>query len=159
MTEPTNQVAADAAQALAETAAAAMWTRDHAAQALDIAIVRVAPGYAQLTLAVRRDMVYGHHICHGGMIFSLADTAFAYSCNSYNKNTVGSSCNIDFLAPAKEGDTLQAEALERSQAGRTGVYDVTVRTQTGKVVALFRGKSYRAQGEVIAGLQQAAPSK
>jgi phenylacetic acid degradation protein PaaD len=80
-------------------------------------------------MAVRGDMVNGHHICHGGMIFSLADTAFAYACNSYNKNTVASACNIDFLAPGKEGEMLEAEAIEQSQSGRTGVYDVTVRRQ------------------------------
>ena len=156
MTETMNPEAAAAAQTLAQAAADAMWSRDNAAQALGMAIVQVAPGSAQLTMVVRSDMVNGHNICHGGMIFSLADTAFAYACNSYNKNTVASACSIDFLAPAKEGDLLHAEAIEQSQAGRTGVYDITVRTQTGKAVALFRGKSYRIQGEVIAGLEQAA---
>ena len=156
MTETMNPEAAAAAQTLAQAAADAMWSRDNAAQALGMAIVQVAPGSAQLTMVVRPDMVNGHNICHGGMIFSLADTAFAYACNSYNKNTVASACHIDFLAPAKEGDTLHAEAIEQSQAGRTGVYDIAVRTQTGKAVALFRGKSYRIQGEVIAGLEQAA---
>ena len=155
----TEALTPEAAQALAQAAADAMWARDNAAQTLGMAIVSVAPGTAHLTMTVRADMVNGHHICHGGMIFSLADTAFAYACNSYNKNTVASGCNIDFLAPAKEGDVLHAEAVERSQAGRTGVYDITVRTQAGKVVALFRGKSYRIQGEVIAGLAQAAQQK
>lgn len=150
------KLSAAEAQTLAEATAEAMWSRDRAAQALGMKIVRVQPGASLLTMLVRGDMVNGHHICHGGMIFSLADTAFAYACNSYNKNTVASACNIDFLAPAKEGETLYAEALEQSQAGRTGVYDITVRTQAGKAVALFRGKSYRIQGEVIAGLQQAA---
>ena len=162
MTEAMNletAAATTAAQTLAQAAADAMWARDNAAQALGMAIVQVTPGSAQLTMTVRRDMVNGHNICHGGMIFSLADTAFAYACNSYNKNTVASACNIDFLAPAKEGDLLHAEAIEQSQAGRTGVYDITVRTQTGKAVALFRGKSYRIQGEVIAGLEQAAQQK
>lgn len=143
------------AQALAEATAAAMWERDRAAQALGMTIVRVAPGRALLTMQVRSDMVNGHHICHGGMIFSLADTAFAYSCNSYNRNTVASACNIDFLSPAKEGEMLEAEAVEQSLSGRTGVYDITVRTAQGRTVALFRGKSYRINGEVIAGLQQA----
>lgn len=143
------------AQALADATAAAMWARDRAAQALGIRIVRVGPGSALLTMAVRADMVNGHHICHGGMIFSLADTAFAYACNSYNKNTVASACHIDFLAPAKEGEMLEAEAVEQSASGRTGVYDVTVRTAHGRTVALFRGKSYRISGEVIAGLEQA----
>ena len=142
------------AQALAEATAEAMWSRDQAAQALGIRIVRVQPGASLLTMVVRADMVNGHHICHGGMIFSLADTAFAYACNSYNKNTVASACHIDFLAPAREGEMLEAEAVERSAAGRTGVYDITVRVG-GKTVALFRGKSYRINGEVIAGLQAA----
>ena len=143
------------AQALADATAEAMWSRDRAAQALGLKIVRVQPGASLLTMVVRGDMVNGHHICHGGMIFSLADTAFAYSCNSYNKNTVASACNIDFLAPGKEGEMLEAEAIEQSQSGRTGVYDVTVRSSSGKTIALFRGKSYRINGEVIAGLQQA----
>ncbi|MBE0590283.1 MAG: hydroxyphenylacetyl-CoA thioesterase PaaI, partial [Hydrogenophaga sp.] len=101
------------------------------------------------------DMVNGHHTCHGGYIFTLADSTFAYACNSHNQNAVASACHIDFLAPAKEGDILEAEAVERSLSGRTGVYDVTVRTRGGKTIALFRGKSYRIRGEVIAGLQQA----
>ena len=144
------------AQALADATAEAMFSRDRAAQALGIRIVRVQPGASLLSMTVRSDMVNGHHICHGGMIFSLAHTAFAYACNSYNKNTVASACHIDFLAPAKEGDTLEAEAIEQSAAGRTGVYDITVRTASGKTIALFRGKSYRINGEVIAGLQRAA---
>lgn len=139
-------------QALAEATAAAMWSRDRAAQALGIRIEAVGPGSARLSMKVRSDMVNGHHICHGGLIFSLADTAFAYACNSYNRNTVASACHIDFLAPGKEGDTLTAEAVEQSAAGRTGVYDVTVRDSAGKTIALFRGKSYRISGEVIAGL-------
>lgn len=142
-------------QALAEAVAEAMWARDRAANALGIRIDEVRQGYARLSMPVRGDMVNGHHICHGGLIFSLADTAFAYACNSYNKNTVASACNIDFLAPGREGDTLSAEAIEMSAAGRTGVYDVTVRDSAGKAIALFRGKSYRISGEVIAGLAAA----
>lgn len=145
---------AASAQALAQETAQAMWARDRAAQALGMAIAEVKPGYARLTMRVRGDMVNGHNICHGGMIFSLADTAFAYACNSYNKNTVASACHIDFLAPAHEGEMLEAESIEQSQSGRTGVYDITVRNPSGKAIALFRGKSYRIQGEVIAGLQK-----
>ena len=143
------------AQDLAEATATAMFARDRAAQALGMNIVRVQPGSALLTMKVRSDMVNGHHICHGGMLFSLADTAFAYACNRYNRNTVASACHIDFLASAKEGEMLEAEAVERSAAGRTGVYDVTIKVVGGKTIALFRGKSYRISGEVIAGLQQA----
>ncbi|NML24269.1 hydroxyphenylacetyl-CoA thioesterase PaaI [Zoogloea dura] len=142
-------------QALAEAVAETMWARDRAANALGMRIDEVRQGYARLSMPVRGDMVNGHHICHGGLIFSLADTAFAYACNSYNKNTVASACNIDFLAPGREGDTLSAEAIEMSASGRTGVYDVTVRDSAGKAIALFRGKSYRISGEVIAGLAAA----
>ena len=147
MTEP--KLSPAEAQALADATAEAMFARDNAAQALGIKIVRVQPGASLLTMTVRSDMVNGHHICHGGMIFSLADTVFAYACNSYNKNTVASACHIDFLAPAKEGETLEAEAVEQSASGRTGVYDITVRNNHGKTIALFRGKSYRINGEVI----------
>ena len=139
-------------QALAEAVTAAMWSRDRTAQALGMRIESVGPGRATVRMTVRGDMVNGHHICHGGLIFTLADTAFAYACNAYNLNTVGSGCSIDYVAPGKEGDTLQAIAVERSRSGRTGVYDVVVRDGAGRDLALFRGKSYRIAGEVIAGL-------
>jgi acyl-CoA thioesterase len=143
------------AAALAAATADAMWARDQTAQALGMRLVTIDAGRATLAMPIRSDMVNGHHICHGGMIFTLADTAFAYACNSYNLNTVASAAQIDFLAPAREGETLEAEAIERSAAGRTGVYDVTVRTGDGRMIALFRGKSARISGEVIAGLKEA----
>ena len=143
---------AAAAQELAERTAEAMWARDNAAQALGMQIEAVGPGHARLTMKVRSDMVNGHHICHGGLIFALADTAFASACNAYNQNTVASACHIDFLAPGMEHDTLTADAKERSLGRRTGVYDVTVSNSAGKAIALFRGKSARIPGEVIAGL-------
>ena len=143
-------------QALAEAAAKAMWQRDRTAHALDMALVSVAPGRATLRMRVRGDMINGHDTCHGGLMFTLADTAFAYACNSHNLNTVASACHIDFLAPAHEGDLLEAVAEERSAAGRTGVYDVTISVVGGKAVALFRGKSYRIKGEVTASLNGAA---
>ena len=142
-------------QALAQSVGEVMWSRDRATNALGMELMRIKPGEAWMSMLVRADMVNGHHICHGGLIFTLADSAFAYACNSYNMNSVASSCHIDFLAPANEGDTLEAHAFERSRSGRTGVYDVTVSTRSGTTVALFRGKSYRISGEVIAGLQQA----
>ena len=114
-------------QELALAASKAMWTRDNATHALGMELVSVAPGHAVLRMKVRSDMVNGHHICHGGLIFTLADSAFAYACNSYNLNTVASGCSIDFLAPGREGDVLEASAVERSAAGRTGVYDVEVK--------------------------------
>ena len=139
-------------QALAEAAAKAMWQRDRTAHALEMALLSVAPGRATLRMRVRGDMINGHDTCHGGLMFTLADTAFAYACNSHNLNTVASACHIDFLAPAHEGDLLEAVAEERSAAGRTGVYDVTISVVGGKAVALFRGKSYRIKGEVTASL-------
>lgn len=135
---------------LAAATARAMWARDRTAQALGMQIAVVRAGYATLNMRVRNDMVNGHHMCHGGMIFTLADTAFAYACNSYNQNAVASACQIDFIAPAHEGEMLQAEATERTATGRTGVYDVTVSAGEGKIIALFRGKSHRIGGEVIA---------
>ncbi|MEI7432119.1 MAG: hydroxyphenylacetyl-CoA thioesterase PaaI [Betaproteobacteria bacterium] len=140
-------------QVLAEQVTAAMWARDHTSNGLEMQMHGVRPGYALISMKVQQHMLNGHDYCHGGYIFTLADSAFAYSCNSHNKNTVASACHIDFLAPAKQGDILEAEAVERSLAGRTGVYDITVRVRGGKTVALFRGKSYRINGEVIAGLQ------
>jgi acyl-CoA thioesterase len=137
------------AQALAERVAAQMYPRDRASQGLGIAIAAVGPGRAELTMTVRPDMLNGHAICHGGFIFSLADSAFAFACNSYNLNTVASGCAIDFVAPAREGDVLTAFARERSASGRTGVYDIEVKNQRGEPIAFFRGKSYRIKGHVI----------
>lgn len=140
---------AQEAQALAERVAQAMYTRDRASQTLGMKIATVSPGRAELTMTVRADMLNGHAICHGGFIFLLADSAFAFACNSYNLTTVASGCSIDFVAPAHEGDRLIAIARERSASGRTGVYDIEVRNQNGETVALFRGKSYRIKGRVI----------
>ncbi|MER1966031.1 hydroxyphenylacetyl-CoA thioesterase PaaI [Castellaniella sp. GW247-6E4] len=152
MTE-TSETQAQGAQATAEAAAQAMWHRDLTAHALDMALAAVGPGTAMLTMTVRRDMLNGHGMCHGGMIFTLADTAFAYACNSYDQNTVASACHIDFLAPARENDVLQATAAERALAGRSGVYDITVRNlATQRDIALFRGKSHRIQGTVTESL-------
>ena len=153
MTETPPLCAAEAL-ALARDVGQAMWSRDNATKALGMEMTAIAPGTAIITMKVRPDMVNGHHICHGGLIFTLADSAFAYACNSYNLNTVASACHIDFLAPAREGDVLEATATERSASGRTGVYDIEVKVRGGKQVALFRGKSYRIKGEVIAGLAQ-----
>ena len=137
------------AQALAERVATGMYARDAASQGLGINICGIGPGRAELTMTVRADMLNGHDICHGGFIFSLADSAFAFACNSYNLNTVASGCAIDFVAPAREGDVLTAFARERSASGRTGVYDIEVKNQRGETVAFFRGKSYRIKGHVI----------
>ena len=137
------------ARALAQRVAAAMHARDVATQALGMQVGEVGPGRAELSMVVRADMLNGHEICHGGFIFTLADSAFAYACNSYNLNTVASGCAIDFIAPARLGDMLRAMAHERQLAGRTGVYDVEVCNERGETVALFRGKSYRIKGHLI----------
>ena len=137
------------AQALAERVAAGMYARDRASQAMGMQIAAIGPGYAELTMTVRADMLNGHAICHGGFIFTLADSAFAFACNSYNLTTVASGCAIDFVAPAREGDVLAAMARERSGSGRTGVYDIEVTNQRGETIAYFRGKSYRIKGHVV----------
>ncbi len=137
------------AQALCERVVAAMYARDFASQAMGMRLGAVGPGRAELTMAVRADMLNGHAICHGGFIFTLADSAFAYACNSYNLSTVASGCAIDFVAPAREGDLLTALAQERSVSGRTGVYDIEVKNQRGETIAYFRGRSYRVKGHVI----------
>jgi acyl-CoA thioesterase len=100
-------------------------------------------------MTVRPDMLNGHAICHGGFIFTLADSAFAYACNSYNLTTVASGCSIDFVAPARESDVLTAVGHERSSSGRTGLYDIEVRNQRGETIALFRGRSYRIKGHIV----------
>jgi acyl-CoA thioesterase len=147
--QPTPALSDEDAQALAERVAAAMFARDQASQHLGIAIASVGPGRAELQMTVRAHMLNGHAICHGGFIFTLADSTFAFACNSRNLTTVASGCTIDFLAPAREGDVLTARATERSAAGRTGVYDIDVTDATGRKIALFRGKSYRITGNVV----------
>ncbi len=136
-------------QALAELAGKTMYQRDPASQALGMKLAEIRPGYARMTMPVRADMLNGHQTCHGGYIFMLADSAFAFACNSHNHNTVGAGCTIDYLAPGREGDLLTAEATEQALAGKTGVYDVVVTDQEGRKVALFRGKSHRVSGHVV----------
>lgn len=144
------------AQILAERVAEVMYARDRASQALGMKIVEVRPGYARMTMTVRNDMLNGHATCHGGFIFALADSAFAFACNSHNQTTVASGCAIEYLAPGREGATLSAEAVEQATTGRTGVYDIAVTDGDGKRIAMFRGKSYRIKGEVIACLNTEA---
>jgi acyl-CoA thioesterase len=141
----------DAAQALAERACAAMFEHDHASQGLGIAIAAIAPGRATATMTVRQDMLNGFGMCHGGFITTLADTAFAFACNSYNEMTLASGIDAEFLKGAKLGDLLQAHACEQSQAGRLGVYDIAVRNQHDELIALVRGRSYRLRGKPVAG--------
>jgi acyl-CoA thioesterase len=135
-------------QALAELAGKTMYDRDPASRALGMLLAEIRPGYARMTMPVRADMLNGHQTCHGGYIFMLADSAFAFACNSHNHNTVGAGCTIDYLAPGREGDVLTAEATEQALAGKTGVYDIKVINQEGRTIALFRGKSHRVGGMV-----------
>ena len=135
-------------QALAELAGKTMYERDPASKGLGMTLDEIRPGYARMSMRVRADMLNGHASCHGGFIFTLADSAFAFACNSHNLNTVGAGCTIDYLAPGREGDLLTAEAVEQALAGNTGVYDVTVTNAEGKTIALFRGKSHRVSGMV-----------
>jgi acyl-CoA thioesterase len=136
-------------QALAELAGKTMYERDPASQALGMTLDAIRPGYARMRMRVRNDMLNGHGTCHGGYIFMLADSAFAFACNSHNFNTVGAGCTIDYLAPGRMGDVLVAEAVEQALAGKTGVYDVVVTDQDGRKLALFRGKSHRVAGHVV----------
>ena len=140
--------AADA-QARAERAAAAMWADDAASQALGMTLDEIRPGHARLTMRVRDDMVNGHAICHGGFVFALADSAFAFACNSYDKVAVAQACDIVFVAPARLGDVLVAEADERARYGRNGIYDVTVR-RGEELIAEFRGRSREIGASVTA---------
>lgn len=137
------------ALALATMAGQAMFERDGASQALGMELLEIRPGYARMSMPVRRDMLNGHSICHGGYIFMLADSTFAFACNSHNFVTVGAGCTIDYLAQGREGDLLTAEAVEVSLSGKTGVYDVSVSNQEGRVLALMRGKSHRVAGLVV----------
>ena len=133
-------------QQLAEQVRDSLLADDRATQMLGVRIVEVAPGRAVATMTVRQDMLNGHAICHGGLIATLADSTFAFACNSYNELTVASGFAIDLLAPGRLGDVLTATCTELSKAGRTGVYDTDVRNQRGERIAVFRGRSYTARG-------------
>jgi acyl-CoA thioesterase len=143
--------AAGREQARAERATAELMRRDRASHMLGMRITAVRPGWARVVMAVREDMVNGHAVCHGGLVFALADSAFAFACNSYNDNTVAATGSIDFLAPAHAGDELTAEARELWRTRRNGIYEITVSNQRGERIALFRGRSYRIDGQVVGG--------
>ena len=134
---------------VARRSADAMWAEDHASKALGMRVVEVSAGRAVLEMTVRADMVNGHGIGHGGLTFSLADSAFAFACNSHNRRTVAQHCEITYLAPTRLGDVLTATAVEREREARDGTYDVTVRSPTG-VVAEFLGKSKEIRGHLFA---------
>lgn len=133
-------------QDLAEASARAMWNDDLATRSLGIALDAVGPGSATLSMTVRDTMTNGHKMCHGGYIFTLADSAFAFACNSYNQRVVAQMATITFLAPAQLGDRLTATAREVTRQGRSGIYDITVTNQHGARIAEFRGHSRSIKG-------------
>jgi acyl-CoA thioesterase len=139
----------DNAQRVAEACRDAMWANDRASKALGMQIQAVSPGGAVLSMTVREDMLNGHDTCHGGLITTLADSAFAFACNGYNEITVASGFDVNIMAPARQGDVLTATAVEQSKSGRTGVYDITVTNQAGVRVAIFRGRSYTLKGKPL----------
>ncbi|HET6627610.1 MAG TPA: hydroxyphenylacetyl-CoA thioesterase PaaI [Nocardioidaceae bacterium] len=137
-------------QKTAQRCAELMWSGDNASRSLGMELVDVAPGRATVRMTVREDMVNGHGIGHGGFTFSLADSAFAFACNTYNRRTVAASAEIAFRAPTRLGDVLTAAAVERSREGRDGVYDVTVLNGEA-VVAEFVGRSKEIRGSFFEG--------
>jgi acyl-CoA thioesterase len=134
---------------MTEFAVQALFNEDRASQALGLHIESVAAGAAQVSMRVRADMLNGHRTCHGGLLFSLADSAFAFACNSYGDTAIAVSASIDFLLPAREADDLTAIARELWRSKRSGIYEVIVTNQYGQQVALFRGRSQRIDGPVI----------
>lgn len=133
-------------QQLAEACAAAMWSNDSTSQRLGMRLERVAPGKATLTMEVTDFMLNGHGLAHGGFVFALADSAFAFACNGYNQRTVGHQAAITYMAPGRLGDRLTAVAHEVHRAGRNGIYDVHVTNDRGEQVAEFRGHSRTVKG-------------
>lgn len=126
-----------------------MWSTDVASQDLGMQVEVAKPGSAVASFEVRDSMVNGYGICHGGFIFALADSAFAFACNTYDRITVAAGASIDFVRPARCGDTLQAVAEEVSRGGRTGIYDVVVTNQRDEVIAIFRGRSYATRDSIL----------
>ena len=140
------------AQEIASAVGVGMMAKDKASSGLGMRLTHISPGAAHIDMQVRPDMLNGHATCHGGFITALADSAFAFACNSYNQLTVASGLSIDFVAPAFEGDLLTSRATEVSLSGRTGVYDVVVVNQKADCVALFRGRSHRITGKTVLSL-------
>jgi acyl-CoA thioesterase len=133
----------------AEKSALAMMAGDHVARWMGMTLIEIDEGFAKVTLTVQQQHVNGHNICHGGITFTLADTAFAYACNSRNQSTVAMHNVITFLKPGSMGDTLVAEAREVNLDGRNGIYDVTVTKQDGTIIAQFRGMSRAIRGSLF----------
>lgn len=135
-------------QDLAQRSADAMWEADAASQGLGMKILEIGPGTAKLAMTITKDMLNGHGTAHGGYIYTLADSAFAFACNSYNERAVGAHCSISYVQPAQGGKTLIASAKEVSRAGRSGIYDVEI-SQNDKIIAHFRGHSRLIGGSIF----------
>ena len=136
-------------QTVAEAVRRKVFENDHCSKGLGMAIEAIAPGYARVTMTVKKSMLNGFGLCHGGVITTLADTAFAFACNSYNELTLASGIFIEILNPANEGDRLLAEAKEVTINGRLGLYDIFVTNQHGRQVAVMRGRSHTMKGKHI----------
>ena len=136
-------------QAIAEAVRDRMFAEDAASRGLGMQVEAVGPGFSKLSMIVRPDMLNGFKTCHGGFITTLADSAFAFACNSHNEVTVASGIVVDFLAPVYEGDVLRAECREVALTGRTGVYDITVTNQHSKTVVVMRGRSHTIKGKAV----------
>lgn len=134
---------------IAQASAKAMWADDNACKGMDMRVLEVGPGFSRMDMMVAPHMTNGHGTCHGGFIFSLADSAFAYACNSYGQRAVAQHCTITYVAPGRQGSRLTADARERSRTDRSGIYDVTVRDEAGTVIAEFRGHSRTLPGSLL----------
>jgi len=137
------------ADELARATAKVMYESDACSKALGLELLEVRAGYARMRMKVRPDFLNGHQICHGGLIFTLADSTFAFACNTYNINTVAAGCSIEFLRPVPADEELTAEATEQTLIGRNGIYDIRVTNRAGETVAMFRGKSAQIRGNLI----------
>ena len=142
------------ADQLAKACAEAMWAEDQASRGLGMKLLSVGPGRAELQMTVTERMVNGHKICHGGFIFTLADSTFAFACNTYNQRTVAQHCAVTFLTAGKLGDKLIARGVEVSRRARSGIYDITVTRDDGTVIAEFRGHSRTIEGELVPNLDK-----
>ncbi len=145
-------MARDAAE-IARLSADAMWSGDRASQGLGMEVLEAGSGHARLAMTVTERMLNGHGSCHGGFIFSLADSAFAFACNSHGQPAVAQHCTVTYVAPGQLGMRLIADARERQRGERSGIYDVTVRDETGTVIAEFRGHSRTLPGSLIDGAE------
>ena len=149
MTTPAKPLAEMTPQEIAEASAAAMWNDDAASRRLGMRLDHVGPGEARLSMVVTQEMSNGHGTCHGGYIFLLADSAFAFACNAHNQRAVAQHCSITYLVPGRIGERLTAEAREVSRRGRSGIYDIRITNEDGEQLAEFRGHSRTVKGTHI----------